>query len=227
MLRIRSIIQTAKAAHHQMPSTGSPWRSQAHGRRGLGRWLSRNGEWDRTVAREIPPGLLWVPCAENGCNGQPVGEDDRCIAHTDDQLAVTRSLDEVFRGEDVFFTRGVPITSSLLDDLIDAAKSGGTTSVFRGNVHFENASFTEQAWFGDVTFEQEVLFGKTKFLGNALFDRTHFKGKVSFGDVSCAGIMRFHDARFNGRLFVHDLRCSADLSLALSEFTAGVVMEVP
>src|SRR6266511_466950 len=136
--------------------------------------------------------LGWEVCAEvdsDGlrCGGVRLAAGDRCLAHAAGQDVVV----ELRRLSDggVLDARGVPITSRLLDRLLDAVPRNDNNRPVLNAARFDGATFQGEAAFTSATFR-----GKARFDGATFQDWAGFhwgdlprRGQVWRGDLPALG----------------------------------------
>jgi hypothetical protein len=148
--------------------------------------------------------------ADNGrCPGVRLDDADRCLAHAKPSARAS-ALQGLAGGAPLAFARGVPFTTQLLADLLDAAPTDDhdhpvlrdadfTLARFQGDAHFGEAIFQGGgAQFGGATFQGNARFGGATFQGIAHFHGTTFQGDADFTWTRFEGHAWFVMATFQG-----------------------------
>src|SRR6266498_3979545 len=139
--------------------------------------------------------LGWEVCAEvdsDGlrCGGVRLAAGDRCLAHAAEQDVVV----ELKRLSDggVLDARGVPITSRLLDRLLDAVPRNDNNRPVLNAASFDGASFQSGAAFhwGDLPRRGQVWRGDLPALGRVLRSDLPPRGRVQQGGLPPRGRVR-------------------------------------
>jgi uncharacterized protein YjbI with pentapeptide repeats len=149
----------------------------------------------------------WGPaCERAGCIGIRLPSAPRCLAHaSEEEIAAARDwIGET--GE--IDARGVPITSALLEWILDAARRGENEepvkvarfdrAIFSGDARFRGVTFESEARFNLATFEGRAEFGHATFGGGAKFEGATFNSGAAFNVATFEGRADFANATFSG-----------------------------
>ena len=112
-------------------------------------------------------GIQWPICGEHGCIGVGLGAPARCIAHArdEDRNATLRQLGET--GE--IDARGVPITQTLLEQILAAAPRDAEDHPKFKTARFDWATFQGKAVFDGAIFQGKAVFRVATFQVDAGF----------------------------------------------------------
>jgi hypothetical protein len=161
-------------------------------------------------------GIDWPTCDEGGCIGVCLAAASKCLAHAGDEQrnATLKQLGET--GE--IDARGVPITQTLLEQILAAAPhdadnhptltapqfyrvtfQGGVgfgAAIFGGVTLFSQANFQGGAGFGDATFQSNTSFGRVTFQSDAVFRGATFQKDPGFRGATFGSNAVFDEATF-------------------------------
>ncbi|MBV9383797.1 MAG: pentapeptide repeat-containing protein [Streptosporangiaceae bacterium] len=167
---------------------------------------------DRVADHDIADrGIAWECCAADGCTGVRLPAGERCWVHADQ---VARDLAAKRLGQDgILDARGVPVTGTLLSDLLAAAPEDERGNAVLESADFAAATFHDDAVFDAVTFHGTAVFRGAAFHGQAKLIQVAFDAVADFsgadfsGDAVIAGAAfkghaRFSQATFRGRTSV-------------------------
>jgi hypothetical protein len=141
-------------------------------------------------------GIKWPICDEHGCIGVSLGAPGRCIAHArdEDRNATLKQLAET--GE--IDARGVPITRTLLEQILAAAPHDAEDHPTFNAARFDWATFQGKAVFDGAIFQGKAVFLVATFQGDAGFRGAIFRGKAMLGAATFQGDAGFWGATFQG-----------------------------
>jgi len=161
----------------------------------------------------------WALCAYgNGCIGIPVGSNDTCLAHLDeDRLAAF--LEQLHPGVHVD-VRGTRLSEDLLKQLLAAVTDGRGYPRF-GHARFDGARFAGDARFMQAQFSEGANFLGAQFSGLAYFNSAQFGEQANFGGASFHGPASFCAARFDAEALFLGARFSANTGTSRSYWRAG------
>jgi uncharacterized protein YjbI with pentapeptide repeats len=138
----------------------------------------------------------WDTCGHDGCKGSRVADTAWCLAHAAEQAreAFDAELKRI-GAEGTVDARGVVISASLLQQLLDAAPRKEDKLVLTA-ARFDHATFEGPAWFKGVTFQGKASFDQVTFERNATFNEATFKGWAWFSKATFKGAASFEQAIF-------------------------------
>ena len=110
--------------------------------------------------------------------------DGGCLAHTNDVEAREQALAELTKGGDLWFVRGVTVTSDLLQVVLKAAPRDAGNKALLRFAGFGGATFQATADFGGATFQGDATFGGATFQGDADFGGVVFEQAQRLGPVA-------------------------------------------
>ncbi|ARQ70793.1 pentapeptide repeat-containing protein [Streptomyces marincola] len=169
---------------------------------------------DEPSAASGGPRLPWPHCGHGttaddrvGCRGVRIAGRAACLVHVDEAERAAY-LGGLAPGADVD-QRGTSFDSRLAGRLLAALRDPATggprlgtaqfqEASFAGNVQFERAVFTGDAWFYGASFGGDAQFARAVFSGAAGFDQVTFVGRARFDQAAFTGEAGFHGATFAG-----------------------------
>ncbi|WP_410653082.1 pentapeptide repeat-containing protein [Amycolatopsis sp. cmx-4-54] len=150
----------------------------------------------------------WPTCVVKSCIGIRLNEHDRCLVHSEPAVQ-DRYFDGIAPNSEVDL-RGTELSASLIDRLLDAARSDGQRAVL-GDADFaeatmETVSFRRVEFTGHAMFDfanlNDALFEDVRFAGDAAFNQADFARDSMLVNVEFGGIATFQEALFrNGVTF--------------------------
>jgi uncharacterized protein YjbI with pentapeptide repeats len=135
----------------------------------------------------------WKTCVEDECVGVRLSTGDRCWAHAERHDVNTAR--EGLRSGGRLDARGVTFTAELLQHVLTACPDD-KGAVIVTDAAFQQATFTDTAWFRGVTFKGQAAFGMAKFKEGTWFDGANFADGAWFSGTVIEGHAGFRKVTF-------------------------------
>jgi uncharacterized protein YjbI with pentapeptide repeats len=139
-------------------------------------------------------GIGWPTCDEDGCVGVRLATTSKCLAHARDEQRHPTLKQFGETGE--IDARGVPITQTLLEQVLAAAPHDSDNHPTFKAARFDRATFQHDAWFDGATFQGDAVFDEATFQRTASFQRAVFMIAAEFRGATFQGGAWFRGATF-------------------------------
>jgi hypothetical protein len=147
----------------------------------------------------LPTGKAdWPRCKVRRCLGLQL-RGGWCLAHTDEAQRAS-TLATLKDGADLSFTRGVPIDSGLLMQILANAPRNKNERIQLRNADFRRTKFTDPISLAGAIFEGQASFEDAIFMGNAFLQYTVFQDLVWFFGTKFKRIAVFGSTVFKAGL---------------------------
>ena len=168
------------------------------------------------------PPILEQLCSVPDCLATPLGDDARCFAHTEDEVALERAIGELESGRFAEFMKGVRIDRTSMRRISRLANDRPLSADFSLAVFEEETNFAFVKFgrvnFRGARFEREAYFYDCAFFDNADFTGATFMGEASFAKSTFGGLTLFIGAAFEAAADFNSVTFGTEAELPITSF---------